>query len=185
MHFGGAIPARTFAIPSGDGGVRETLRVMVKLARQYKAHPLIRELARARVLGCHDDDELKSSALQEYIKAEVEYMSDVWNVETLQTPVVTLGYREPGFGSYEPGGTAAGDCDDQSVALAALLLSVGVPGCFTAIGLDGEPISHVLVEARIRRRKRVDYVPLETIVPESYPGWWPPGVTDFMFAHFD
>jgi len=185
MQFGGAIPARLFPVPAGDAGVRATLKVMVKLARQYKAHPLIREIARREVSGCADDETLKSERLQSYVKANVEYVSDAWNVETLQTPVVTLGYREPGFGSYLTGGTASGDCDDQAVALAALLLSVGVPGCFTAIGLDGEPISHVLVEARIRSRELVDYLPLETIVEEAGPGWWPPGVSDFMLAHFD
>jgi transglutaminase-like putative cysteine protease len=184
MLFAGSIPARVFQVPSGEAGVRETLKVMVKVARTYKAHPLIRETARAAVAGCSDEPSCKAAALQSYVKERVEYLSDIWDVETLQTPIVTLGYREPSFGAYMDGGTASGDCDDHSTLLAALLLSIGVPGCFCAVGLNGEPISHVLVQARLRERERVEYLPLETIVPAP-PGWFPPDVSDFMLAHFD
>lgn len=184
MQYGGAIPAASLPIPSGEAGVRETLRHMVKIARNYKAHPLVRETARAQVAGLSDDPEAKAATLQSYVKGTVEYLSDVWDVETLQSPVVTLGYREPRFGAYENGGTASGDCDDQSVALASLLLSVGVPGAFYAVGLNGDPISHVLVLARLRQRLEVDYLALETIVPEAGPGWLPPGISTFMLAHF-
>ena len=184
MQYGGAIPAQSLPIPAGDAGVRETLRHMVKITRAYKAHPLIRETARAAVAGLGDDPARKAAALQGYIKDSVEYCSDIWDVETLQSPVVTLGYREPRFGDYSDGGTASGDCDDQSVCLASLLLAVGVPGAFYAVGLDGEPISHVFVLARVRERLQVDYLALETIVPEAGPGWLPPGISTFMLAHF-
>jgi len=184
MQYGGAIPAQSLPIPAGEAGVRETLRHMVKITRAYKAHPLVRETARSVVAGAADDPGGKAAALQTFVKSEVEYCSDVWDVETLQTPVVTLGYREPRFGDYQDGGTASGDCDDQAVCLASLLLSVGVPGAFYAVGLNGEPISHVMVLARLRERLEVNYLALETIVPEAGPGWLPPGISSFMLAHF-
>lgn len=185
MRYGGAIPAETRALASGTAGVRATLKYMVSIARQYKTHPAIRELARAAVQDCPAGDQAAEAvALQSYVKAQVRYVADVWDVETLQSPLVTLGYREPHFGAYLEGGTPAGDCDDQSTALAALLLAIGIPGRFTAIGMEGEEFSHVLVEAQLREHSQVRYLPLETILPEAGPGWFPPDVSQFMVAHF-
>lgn len=184
MHYGGAIPAQVLPIEGGEAGVRSTLRYMVKIARQYKTHPLIRELARRVVQACPENDQAAEAAtLQAYVQENVRYVADVWDVETLQSPVVTLGYREPSFGAYMGGGTASGDCDDQSVALASLLLSIGIPGRFCAVGLDGEAISHVMVEAQLRERVQVRYLPLETILPAP-AGWFPEEASEFMVAHF-
>lgn len=187
MRFGGPVPALQVRMPSGRAAVQTTLAWMVKLVRQYKSHPLIRETARALVQGCAErDTDCEIAALQAFVRDHVRYTNDIAGVETLQTPVVTLGYREPAFGEYAPGGTSSGDCDDKSVLLAALLQAVGIPGAFCAVQTaetDGT-YSHVLVEARLRRRTGVDYVPLETIVPGVEPGWFPPDATCFMLAHF-
>lgn len=186
MHFGGPVPAQVVSIPSGRAGVQATLALMVKLVRQYKAHPLIRETARSLVQGCADRDvDCEISALQAFVRDSIRYTADVDGVETLQTPVVTLGYLEPAFGQYGAGGTASGDCDDKSTLLASLLQAVGIPGAFCAVQLQGSGVySHVLVEARLRRRTGVEYVPLETIVEGVGPGWFPPDATCFMLAHF-
>jgi transglutaminase-like putative cysteine protease len=184
MRYGGAIPAEVLPIASGEAGVRATLKHMVKIARQYKTHPLVRELARRVVQPCKSGDQAaEAAALQSYVQQRIRYVADVWDVETLQSPVITLGYREPSFGAYMPGGVASGDCDDQSVALAALLLSIGIPGCFVAVGMDGGPFSHVLTQAQLRERTQVRYIPLETIIPAA-PGWFPPETTEAMIAHF-
>lgn len=187
MRFGGPVPAQVLTIPSGRAGVQATLAVMVRLVRQYKAHPLIRETARALVQGCADRNyDCEIAALQGFVRDQIRYTSDVSGVETLQSPVVTLGYLEPAFGQYASGGIASGDCDDKSVLLASLLLAVGIPGAFCAVQVDQSGIySHVLVEARLRRRTGVEYVPLETIIDGVGPGWFPPDATCFMLAHFD
>ncbi len=187
MHFGGPVPAQTLSIPSGRAGVQATLSLMVRLVRKYKAHPLIRETARALVQGCADRDyDCEIAALQAFVRDQIRYTADVAGVETLQSPVVTLGYFEPAFGEYQGGGVASGDCDDKSILLASLLQAVGIPGAFCAVQIEGSGVySHVLVEARLRRRSGVEYVPLETIVPEAGPGWFPPDASCFMLAHFD
>lgn len=158
---------------------------MVSLVRRYKAHPLIRETARALVQGCADrDTSCEIAAMQAFVRDSIRYTSDVYGVETLQTPVVTLGYLEPAFGQYQPGGVASGDCDDKSTLLASLLAAVGIPGAFCAIGVRGGDFSHVLVLARVRTRSAVSYVPLETIIPGAEPGWYPPDTTCEYTMHF-
>lgn len=186
MRFGGPIPAETLTVPAGTAGVRATLKLMVGLVQRYKLHPLIRETARSLVQGCADRDQLcEVGALQAYVRDQIRYTADVSDVETLQTPVVTLGYQEPGFGQYAEGGTASGDCDDKSTLLAALMAAVSIPGAFCAVKVAGQSdYSHVLVVARLRQRTQVANVPLETIVPGVEPGWYPPDTTCFMLAHF-
>lgn len=186
MRFAGPIPAETVPVPSGAAGVRATLKLMVGLVQRYKWHPLIRETARALVQGCPDHNQLcEASALQAFVRDQIRYTADVEGVETLQSPVVTLGYLEPSFGDFAPGGTASGDCDDKSTLLAALMAAVAIPGAFCAVKVGGQPdYSHVLVVARLRQRTQVSNVPLETIVPGAAPGWSPPDTTCFMLAHF-
>lgn len=186
MRFAGPIPAQTVTVPGGAAGVRATLALMVGLVKRYKAHPLIRETARALVQGCADRDMLcEVGALQGFVRDSIRYTGDVADVETLQSPVVTLGYREPAFGQYGFGGTASGDCDDKSTLLASLMAAVGIPGAFCAVKVGSDPdYSHVLVVARLRQRTRVVNVPLETIVPGVEPGWFPPDTSCFMLAHF-
>ncbi len=197
MHFSGAVPAQHVPIPSGLAGVKATLRLMVELVRRYKAHPLIRQTAVALVQGCPERSEAcEAAALQSFVRDSIRYVADVAGVETLQTPVVTLGYletRPPTWdlsgrmldpGEYAPGGTAAGDCDDKSVLLATLLQAISIPGRFCAVGVNGEALSHVLVEARLRQRNSVTYLPLETILPGVPAGWFPPDASCFMVAHF-
>jgi len=56
-----------------------------------------------------------------------------------------------------------------------LLDSTGHPSRIVAIGLDGMPFSHVLVETRIADK----WVPLETILKKPM-GWYPQNVTSRM-----
>lgn len=181
------IPAQLIPVPSGTAGVRATLRVMVKLAKQYKTHPTIRELAKGLVGSCAPRDQwCEVTQLQHFVRDHVRYTLDVHGVETVQTPLNTLGYIEQPDGTWVPNGSppvAAGDCDDSSTLLAALLLSIGIPGAFCAVAVNDETeFSHVLVEARLAGV--ADYVPLETIVAGAEPGWFPPDATCQMLAHF-
>lgn len=185
------------SIPSGAAGVRATLKQMVKLVQLYSVSPTIRDIAARLVadLPPHDT-EAEIAALQHYVRDHVRYTGDVLNVETLQSPVVTLGYHElepPRVhfdgtispGKVEPGGVAVGDCDDKATLLGALMASIGIPGAFCAVKVGGEPdFSHVLVEAKVRGRGKVEYIPCETIIPNTEPGWFPPDASCFMLAHW-
>lgn len=143
---------------------------MASLVRQYKTDSGIFTLARQLTNGLPNQNsagaaQLYITTLQHWVRDRIRYVQDVEGVETLQTPIATLQI-------------GTGDCDDKSVLLDTLLASVGYPVMFFAIGINGNPYSHVLAGVRLGTRQ----IPLETIVPAgSYgpgsgePGWMPPG----------
>lgn len=170
--------AQLLNIPSGTDGVRVTLKLMVQLARQFKTDPLIRETAKSLVGGCAERDLLcEVTQLQHFARDQIRYLRDVHDVETLQTPLNTLNTRQ-------------GDCDDKASLLASLLLAIGIPAAYCAIGVRGGPYSHVMTEAILRTRSGIQYVPCETILKVDpvtgrsiEPGWFPPDATCVMLAH--
>jgi len=133
---------------------------MAQLVRQYKTDMKIRELALSIVAGLPSrcwSCEVK--AIQRYILNHIRYTRDVLNVETLATPIKTLEYRQ-------------GDCDDVSVLAATLLQSIGHPVRFLAVGFNGKPLSHVLIETLIGDK----WYPVELTV-DIPPGQLPHAVT--------
>jgi len=143
-------------IPDGVGGIAATLHVMGALTREGKKNMNVRNLALSLVKNCQQKDwDCEIARLHEYVRDEVRYVGDVNDVETVQTPQKTIELM-------------AGDCDDKSVMLAALLESIGHPTRFTAIGFQAGVYCHVFVET-----KRGDiWVALETTEPVSV-GWQP------------
>jgi hypothetical protein len=171
-------PSRLLPIRSGDAGVTDTLKLMAQLARQYKVDPLIRQTSARIVQPCQAKDDLaEAGALQNWVRSNIRYVGDVLDVETIQTPDYTLRERY-------------GDCDDQSVLLATLLLAIGIPAAYCAVGTDGGPFCHVLAVAIVRQRTQVIQVPLETTLSSDPmtgeavgPGWFPQNATCIRFFH--
>lgn len=124
------------ALP-GNAGIRQTLRRMAQIAKGYKTAPLIRETA-LKVLSRVPEKKwrLEIAALLQYVQEHIRYTRDVVGVETLQTPVQTLRL-------------AQGDCDDQSILLASLLMAAGHPARFVALGPEPDTYTHVLVQSKI------------------------------------
>lgn len=159
-----APPAVLSGLPSGDAGVRATLRAMAGLVRQYKTDSGVHLLAREITRGLQSYDKSSEiTALQHFVRDRIRYAMDVEGVETLQTPPYTLRIM-------------AGDCDDKSILLATLLASMGYKTLFYAIGLNGEPYSHVLAGVRLGTRT----IPLETIIPNAEPGWLPANASPIL-----
>lgn len=159
-------PAQFGYVPSGIDGTRAVLRAMVRLTRDFKKDPGIRELALSLTRGLAQYDRAgEVRALHAFVRDGVRYVNDIRGVETLQTPRATL----------EMGG---GDCDDKSTLLASLLESIGRPTRFVAVAFGAGAYSHVYVETLLGRR----WVPLETIRPVP-AGWSPANVTATMRAH--
>lgn len=174
------------AIPGGLGGVRRTLRLMVDVSSTFKTDIHVRTLAVCLVGGrvvtltngeqvryplCRPKDytsELRT--LHAFVRDHVRYVRDVDGVETLQTPVQTLN-------------VLAGDCDDKAMLFNALAGSIGFPTRFAAIGVRGEPFSHVMAQADLPAAG--GYVNAETILddPPVELGWEPPDATTVMYAH--
>jgi transglutaminase-like putative cysteine protease len=147
-------------IPTGPAGIGATLDRMTAIVREYRRHPLIRQLAveirqAMKVPGKDYLGEVK--AVHRFIRDWITYVRDVRNVETLQTPVRTLQNR-------------AGDCDDQAMLLAALLEALGHKTQFVAMGFASpNEYSHVLAETLYGDR----WLPVETTL-ERPVGWSPP-----------
>lgn len=146
-------------IPSGDAGTRATLRAMRAYAKAGSKSITVREQALEciRPVPGHKNWAGQVHALHAFVQGRIQYVRDIANVETLQTPEMTLNYGQ-------------GDCDDQATLLAALLLSVSHPVRFVAIATQpGGPFAHVYCETRIGPK----WIPLETT--EKWPaGKGPP-----------
>jgi transglutaminase-like putative cysteine protease len=93
--------------------------------------------------------------LHQFVRDNIRYVGDVTNVETVQSPVVTLQMM-------------AGDCDDKATLLCALLESIGHPTKFVAVGITPNQYDHVFCEVCIMGH----WIPLETTEPVDM-GWSP------------
>lgn len=153
-------------IPTGNAGVRATLKAMGLFVNKYKKAPVIRDLALKIVRNAGAGNEKSWSkqarAIQLYVQKEVAYRRDIRGVETVQSPVQTLKYGQ-------------GDCDDKSVLTASLLEAIGHPTRFAAVGKQKNHFCHVLAQTKIGGR----WVSLETT--EDWPlGKNPPDVRSWM-----
>lgn len=160
-----AAPTDLAFIPTGPAGTRATLQRMAQIVRQYRRHPVIRQLAvevrqAAKVPGKDYAGEVR--ALFEFVRSYITYVRDVRDVETLQTPIRCLQNR-------------AGDCDCQAMLLASLLEAIGHPTRFRALrfGDDATRYRHVFAETLIGPR----WIALDTTVPQPM-GWRPPDEID-------
>lgn len=161
MYLGQVKPNQTAslqAIPDGKAGTLATLKIMRQIARQYKTSLAVRNLALFLTQNLKSKDWFsEAKVIQEYARDKIRYVKDIAGVETLQTPEVTLEVK-------------AGDCDDKSVLIASLLLSIGHPVRFVAIGKTPDNFVHVFPETRIGTK----WVALEATEPVNI-GWQPTG----------
>lgn len=154
-------------MPDGEAGTRATLKVMASLVRRYRKNIAVRSLALdiVRPVSGHKNFRAMAAALCNWVRNNVQYVRDVNDVETLQTPLKTLDLMQ-------------GDCDDQSTLLAALLEAVGFHTRFTAIKTSTfGPFIHVLAEAQLGRNT---WMPLETTEPWE-PGTFPVSIAGVMY----
>lgn len=156
--------ARLAGIPEGVAGATATMRAMRQLVRDSIREPAqqVRETALSitgTAAGSGPGYVEQVRRIQSWVQNNIRYVRDPTTVELVQTPQKTLEYK-------------AGDCDDQAVLTAALLDSLGHPAQFVAVGLNGEPLSHVMVQTLIGDK----WYGVETIEPHPL-GWMPAGIT--------
>ena len=157
-HAPASHPSRVISIPDGVAGTRETLKLMADIVRSYKKDSTIRQMAGDLVQYCPSQSFMQEvKAIFQWVKNNVRYLQDVNEIETLQTPDVTLNIRR-------------GDCDDHSVLLASLLESIGHPCRFIALGYS-QPgqFEHVYTQTLVG----TDWVGLDSTVSASFAGWCP------------
>lgn len=147
-------------LPYGVDGTRLTLEYMRRFVRTFRTNPRIIELARSIIATIPGKQySREAEALRAWVAENIRYTQDVTDVETLQSPIVTLDTRQ-------------GDCDDQATLLATLLNATGHEARFLAASFEPDNFSHVLVETKVGER----WLPAETTEPVTlgqYP--WQPG----------
>jgi hypothetical protein len=155
------------ALPAGDAGVAKTIKHMGVLAVGLEGalHPALRALAITIVQGtAARDDYAQAAAIFEWVKQNIEFRGEY--DELLQTPLVTAQLQ-------------AGDCDDHATLVMALLRAIGIQSDFVTVATDptdpDQQFSHVFTSAWIRNKQA--WLPLDTTVDRSYPGWQPERIT--------
>lgn len=152
-------------LPPGPAGTRATLQAMAGMVRDYRKNMTVRTLALriANTVPGHKNFNAVAATLCQWVQAHINYVRDVRDVETVQTPLVTIRL-------------GAGDCDDQATLLATMLESIGYTTRFRAIKLaTGGEFEHVVSEYLDDESGHGSrWVPLETTEP------WRPG--DFPVA---
>lgn len=124
-------------VPSGNSGALFTIGKMRDLVNAWKVNPQILALASSIVYFQPQQDWLSECrALFDYVQNSIRYQRDVFNVETLATPLVTVARR-------------AGDCDDKATLLATFFEAVGNPTRFVMGDYEGRGWDHVFLQVNV------------------------------------
>jgi len=113
--------AYTFRFSGGFRSGVETANLLKTLAHKYKTDPAIRETALEIIENVPSRDQLREvKAIFRWIRDNIRFVPDAYGTEGIQIPTLTL----PHF--YSEHGWGQGDCDDQVLLLATMLLSIGI-----------------------------------------------------------
>jgi hypothetical protein len=152
-------------IPDGMRGIESTIVTMRAMVDEFKAHPDMRNTAIGIIYNTPEkDQQSEAESLFRYVRDCVRYTRDVFGIETLATPDVTLKTR-------------IGDCDDQVTLLATLLESVGYPSRFVVASYnDDGKAEHVYMQAIIND----EWVDMDPTEPQPM-GYAPPDPTRLWY----
>ena len=156
-----AYHSQLVTLSGGFAGLAQTVAQMRAYVTQARSDSNIRSVAIGATSMLAAKDELgEIQALLSWVQSNIRYLSDIYQVETLQTPVMTIEL-------------GVGDCDDQATLLAALLESIGYPTRFIVAGYSqASQYEHVYLQALAREHGLwIDLDPTE----KNLAGWCPPG----------
>jgi Transglutaminase-like superfamily len=148
-------------IPSGYRGTLKTLEHIIELIKKGAKDFHVRQTAIDILLqrGVRAKDYLgEIKALFEWVQQKVRYTKDTFRVEVLHSARRMLELR-------------AGDCDDMSILLGAMLESIGHPVRLLLSGPDPlkqDLFTHIYLEVFHKGR----WIPLDATMP--YPMGWAP-----------
>ena len=148
-------------ISKGYLGTRETLEQIQEIIYEGIKDFYVRQKAIDILIerGIRPKDYLgEIKALFEWVQQNIRYTKDPYRVEVLHTPRRMLELR-------------AGDCDDMTILLGAMLESIGHPIRFVIVGPDisrPKVFSHIYLEVKYKNK----WIPLDATTP--YPMGWAP-----------
>lgn len=135
---------KEFTMGDGERGSLDTVDLMVKIARKESQQIYVRDFALAilNLFQTESHNHLDEAiAIATYIQRKVRYVKDIDNVEMLTQPQIFIKALIAGQNVY-------GDCDDMSLLLATLLLSIGIKPSFKIVRWRDESgnFNHIYVE---------------------------------------
>jgi len=151
-------------VPSGNAGTLVSARIIADLMREGAKDFYVRQKAIDifRHYGVPAKDRWgEICALFDWVRRNVRYTRDVFRVETLHTARRMLELR-------------AGDCDDMTILLGAMLLSTGHPVRIVLAGFRPQKphaYSHIYPEVFVLGR----WVPIDATTRHPI-GWEPPAI---------
>lgn len=122
------------SLSDGCKGNLETVEIMKRVARDRSRSPLVRKLAHNILLTYKVPSQFykdEALAIGDYVKKNVRYVRDINGVETLTDPFTMIDQLTRG--------EAQGDCDDISLLIATLLLSIGHQPFFRIVKYTNDP----------------------------------------------
>lgn len=123
-------------IDSGIQGTDQTVARMVWLVLHAQHDSKLRPLALSIIKTSANGQLERIQAVQNWVNSNVRYLPDPVDVETVQAPSVTID-------------NLFGDCDDQAVLVAALLMSIGNEVQFKVVGQAVNSMDHVWAQALV------------------------------------
>jgi len=105
---------------TGDERIRG---LALRVTRSVRAHPATGQP------DLRDVDRI-AGAIYKWMVRTINYVRDPWDIERIQSPLVTLAQK-------------AGDCDDHAILGAALLQSLGVQTGFRIVSRTGAGYDHI------------------------------------------
>jgi hypothetical protein len=135
-------PALAYRAPllAGEPGTKQTISLMRKLVDQAVSDAQFVRFAIDLVRGVLPYNDIgEANAVYEWVKRNIRYTKDPVTKEKLYPPQELLKIR-------------AGDCDDISMLLGALMIALGYPARLATIAADANQpneFSHVYLEAEV------------------------------------
>ncbi|MGR8981787.1 MAG: transglutaminase-like domain-containing protein [Gammaproteobacteria bacterium] len=149
-------------IPRGYAGTRTTVGYIAQLIKQGAKDFCVRQRAIDILFHCAvpAKDYLREiEVLFEWVKKNIRYTRDIYRVELLHSARRLLALR-------------AGDCDDLTILLGAMLKSIGHPVRLALVGFNPKKkklFTHIYLEVFLKDQ----WIPLDPTVNRPM-GWAPP-----------
>jgi transglutaminase-like putative cysteine protease len=153
-----------YRVPKGTPGTLVTARLIARMIRNGAKDFYVRQQAIQifRAYGVRPKDRFgEVYALFDWVRRNVRYTRDIFRVELLHSARRMLELR-------------AGDCDDMTILLGAMLMSTGHPIRLVLAGFrPNKPhvYSHIYPEVHVRGR----WLPIDATMHRPI-GWAPPAL---------
>ena len=155
---------RIYRVPKGTPGTLVTARLIAWLIRDGAKDFYVRQKAIQifQACGVRPKDRFgEVCALFDWVRRNIRYTRDIFRVELLHSARRMLELR-------------AGDCDDMTILLGAMLMSTGHPVRLVLAGFrPNKPhvYSHIYPEVNVRGR----WIPIDPTMQRPI-GWAPPAL---------